>query len=145
MAMTLSNDSAIKRHTLRLIDRSLPKAEWTHAGHFAAALWLSRHQTDLVEPEEFKRIVIRYNEATNTTNSDTSGYHHTITVASIRAAAYHLAAHSEDVPIYIVLRNLMASPQGNTGWLLSYWHRETLFSVRARRTWVKPDIAALPF
>jgi hypothetical protein len=143
--MTFSNDGAVERHVLQLIDRTLPKAEWTHAGHFAAALWLSRHRANLVEPAKFKRIIIRYNEATGTANTDSSGYHHTITIASIRAAAFHLADHSEDVPIYIVLQNLMASPQGDTGWLLSYWHRETLFSVRARRTWVKPDIAALPF
>ena len=25
-----------------LVARSLPKAEWTHAAHFAAALWLMR-------------------------------------------------------------------------------------------------------
>lgn len=143
--MTLSNDSEIEWHTLRLIDRSLPKSEWTHAGHFAAALWLSRYRPDLVEPEEFKRIVTGYNEATNTANTDTSGYHHTITIASIRAAAYHLAKHHDDTPIYVVLKKLMASPQGNTGWLLSYWHRETLFSIQARRTWLEPDIVALPF
>ena len=143
--MTFSNDDLIERHTLQLIDRSLPKADWTHAGHFAAALWLSRHRVDLVTPARFKQMIIRYNEATDTANTATSGYHHTITIASIRAAAYHLAAHSDDAPIYLVLQNLMASPQGKTGWLLSYWHRETLFSIRARRAWVEPDIVALPF
>ncbi len=143
--MTFSSDISVERHTSRLIDRTLPKTEWTHAGHFAAALWLSRHRANLVKPAEFKRIVIRYNEATHTANTDTSGYHHTITIASLRAAVFHLTRHSNDVPIHVVLEHLMASPQGNTGWLLSYWRRETLFSVHARRTWMEPDIAALPF
>jgi hypothetical protein len=143
--MPLSDDKSIERHTLRLIDRSLPKSEWTHAGHFAAALWINRHRAELAEPEEFKNLIESYNEATGTANTDTSGYHHTITIASLRAAAYHLAIHAGDTPIHVVLNRLMASPQGNTGWPLSYWHRETLFSVTARRTWVEPDIEALPF
>jgi hypothetical protein len=143
--MTLTDDDSIKRHTMRLIDRSLPKSEWTHAGHFAAALWILRHRAELAEPEAFKRIITSYNEATNTANTDTSGYHHTITMASLRAAAYHLAKHPHDAPIHVVLLDLIASPQGDVGWLLSYWHRETLFSVQARRTWVEPDIAELPF
>ena len=32
-----SSDAEIERIGRGLIDRSLPKAEWTHAGHFAAA------------------------------------------------------------------------------------------------------------
>ncbi|GFE94913.1 hypothetical protein DmAi_29720 [Acetobacter persici] len=36
--MSFSDDKSIERLALRLIDRSLPKNEWTHAGHFAAAL-----------------------------------------------------------------------------------------------------------
>ncbi len=143
--MTLVSDSAIEQHTLRLLDRTLPKSEWTHAGHFAAALWLARHRRNLVEPDEIRRIITGYNEATNTKNTDTSGYHHTITIASLRAASYHLAAHSNDVPIHVVLAHLMASPQGNTGWILTYWRHETLFSPQARRVWVEPDIIALPF
>jgi hypothetical protein len=143
--MIFCSDSIIERHTLRLIDRSLPKSDWTHVGHFAAALWLSRHRPELVGPTKLKGIITRYNEATDTANSDTNGYHHTITRASVRAAGYHLAGYSDDVPIYVVLEVLMASPQGSTGWLLAYWHRETLFGVQARRTWVEPDIAPLPF
>jgi len=30
-----------------LMARSLKKEEWTHAAHFAAALWLMRYRTDL--------------------------------------------------------------------------------------------------
>jgi hypothetical protein len=143
--MTLSDDSTIERHAMRLIDRTLPKSEWTHAGHFAAALWIVRHRTDLAEPDEFKRLITSYNEATSTANTESTGYHHTITIASMRAAAHHLNGHPHHTPIYVVLKSLMASPQGSTGWLLSYWSREALFSVEARKNWVEPDIMALPF
>jgi hypothetical protein len=143
--MIFSDDAMIERLALRMMDCTLPKSEWTHAGHFAAALWILRHRPMRATPEDFRQLITRYNEATHTANTDSSGYHHTITIASIRASAHHLASHAPDTPIHVVLRHLMASAQGDPGWLLSYWRRDTLFSVAARRDWVEPDLAALPF
>ena len=143
--MSLITDSDIERLALAMIDCSLPKAEWTHEGHFSAALWLLRHRLDLATPEEMRRLIMRYNEATNTANTDSGGYHHSITIASLRAAAHHLAAHTPDAPLHTVLATLMASPQGRSDWLLVHWRRETLFSVAARRDWVAPDLVPLPF
>ena len=143
--MPLSNDHSIENHALRFINLTLPKSEWTHAGHFAAALWLLRNRPDLAMPDEFRRLVIRYNAVTNTPNTDSSGYHHSITIASLRAAASHLRGHPSDVPLHIVLLSLMDSALGRTDWLLSYWRKETLFSVAARKAWIEPDVAPLPF
>ncbi len=143
--MTLSDDIAIERLAMRVIDRSLPKSEWTHAGHFAAALWLLRDRPDLTAPDEIRRLISRYNEATNTPNTDSGGYHHTITLASIRAASDHLVRYAADAPLHVALKHLMASPLGDPDWLLAYWRRDTLFSVAARRGWVEPDLAVLPF
>lgn len=143
--MTLIDDAAIERHSLGFIGRTLPKAEWTHEGHFAAALWLLRHRPELSAPDEIRRLIMAYNEVTDTPNTDSGGYHHTITLASIRGAADHLRGHAPDAPLHRVLRSLMASPLGASDWLLAYWHRPTLFSVAARRDWVEPDREALPF
>ena len=90
--MALSDDDAIERLASKVIDRSLPKAEWTHEAHFATALWLLRNRPDLATAVEIREIITRYNEATNTANTDSGGYHHTITLASMRAAAEHLRA-----------------------------------------------------
>jgi hypothetical protein len=143
--MALSDDDSIERLASKVIDRSLPKAEWTHTAHFATALWLLRNRPDLATSVEIREIIMRYNEATNTANTDSGGYHHTITLASMRAAAEHLRRNSPDAPLHAVLRSLMASPLGHPDWLLSYWRRETLFSVAARRAWVERDRAPLPF
>lgn len=143
--MALSDDDAIERLASKVIDRSLPKAEWTHEAHFATALWLLRNRPDLATAVEIREIITRYNEATNTANTDSGGYHHTITLASMRAAAEYLRQNSPDAPLHAVFLSLMASPLGHPDWLLSYWSRETLFSVAARRAWVEPDRAPLPF
>lgn len=143
--MTLSDDSSIEHLALRFIDRSLPRAEWTHEAHWAAALWLARHRPELTTPDAMRGLITGFNEATGTVNSDSSGYHHTITLASMRAAAHHLHAHPADRPLHDVLASLMASPHGHPDWLLDYWTRDKLFSPETRRDWVAPDVAALPF
>ncbi|QQN74368.1 hypothetical protein [Croceicoccus sp. YJ47] len=139
------DETAIKRVASGVIDCTLPKSEWTHAGHFAAALWLCRHRRDLTEADEIRMLISRYNEATNTANTDTGGYHHTVTLASMRGAGDFLASYPEDVPLSDVHYALMASRYGDPDWLLKYWSREVLFSVSARRGWVDPDLSSLPF
>ena len=139
------DESSVERHALRFLDRTLPKEEWTHEGHFAAALWLLRNRADLAGPDEMRELIMRYNDATGKPNTDSEGYHHTITRASMRAAAHHLIALPPGEPLHEVLRSLMRSACGRTDWLLEYWRAETLFSVAARRSWVNPDLAPLPF
>ncbi|CAO4151093.1 DUF2891 domain-containing protein [Methylorubrum thiocyanatum] len=143
--MTPSEDHSIERLALAFLDRSLPRPEWTHASHFAVALWLLRHRPALTAPEEIRKLIMGYNEATGTANTETGGYHHTITLASLRAAAGVLYGHGADVPLHGVLQALMLSPLGHREWLLSHWRQETLSSVRARRIWVEPDLAPLPY
>lgn len=142
--MVSTDEFSIERLALGVVDRSLPKSEWTHEAHFAAALWLLRHRPELATPEGMRRLITGYNETTGTANTDSTGYHHTITIASMRAAGEHLASRADE-PLSAVLKALIASPLGHPDWLLSHWTRETLFSVAARREWVEPDVAALPF
>ncbi|HUO71934.1 MAG TPA: hypothetical protein VMU39_14265 [Solirubrobacteraceae bacterium] len=136
-------DEAIERIGRGLIDRTLPKPEWTHAAHFAAALWLlKRPEHDAYA--EMPRLIRAYNEQTGVANTDTSGYHETITIASLRAAVSWLAARP-DASLSSALAALLSSPFGRSDWLLTYWSRPLLFSVAARRTWVEPDLQPLPF
>src|ERR1700755_2634556 len=73
--------------------RTLPKAAWTHAAHFAAALWLWSERPDLDATVHMPRLIRAYNEATGVANTDREGYHETITQASLRAARAFRAAH----------------------------------------------------
>jgi hypothetical protein len=143
--MSFPDEAAISHITTGLIARSLPKAEWTHEAHFAAAIWLARYNPALLAPPVISAIIRSYNEATGTPNTDSSGYHQTITVASMRAAVAHLARFPADAPLHVVTTALMATPLGRSDWLLAHWSRERLFSVEARKTWVEPDLAPLPF
>lgn len=143
--MSLSDDDAIERLVSGVIDGSLPRGEWTHAGHFAASLWLCRHRREVTTADAIRTLITRFNDAIGTPNTDTSGYHHTITLASMRAADAHLQRYPPTTPVHVVLASLMTSPLADRDWLLAYWTRGTLFSVAARREWRDPDRASLPF
>jgi hypothetical protein len=99
---------------------------------------------DIDAAREMGGLIRAYNEATGTANTDTSGYHETITQASLRAARNFLSRRPAEA-LFETCNALMASDLGRSDWLLEYWSRERLFSVEARRVWVEPDIRALPF
>ena len=139
-----SSDEEVVAIGRGLVARTLPKAEWTHRAHFAAALWLTEECVDGEAERMLPGLIRAYNEATGTANTHTSGYHETITRASLRAARAFRAERA-GMPLYAVLNDLMTSPLGRSDWVFAYWSRETLFSVEARREWVEPDLAQLPF
>jgi hypothetical protein len=127
-----------------MIARTLPKSAWTHAAHFAAAFWLLARRHELDASVHMPGFIRAYNEATGVANTDTSGYHETITQASLRAVRDFLAAHAA-LELHAACNGLLASPFGRPDWLLQYWSRARLFSAEARRAWCEPDLKALPF
>ena len=135
-------NEAIEAIAIGLLSRTLPKPSWTHAAHFAATLWLLRYRTDMDLPRDMPAIIRSYNEATGGRNTDTEGYHETITQASIAAARKFLKPRA-DAPIFETCNALMVSEFGDPGWLLRYWSRERLFSAEARRSWMEPDLAPI--
>ncbi len=139
-----SSEAEIQRAGEKFLDRSLPKPEWTHAAHFAVTLWLIRHRPSLDLDQKLPSLIQAFNEATGTPNTDSGGYHETITRASLTAARAYFAAHQVQA-LPDVLDGLLASPLGTPTWLLEYWSRERLFSVAARRGWLPPDLKTLPY
>lgn len=141
MTKFFADDAAVARVGFGLIDRSLPKPEWTHAAHFAAALWLLRHEPEAVVRRRMPAMIRAYNEATGVPNTDEGGYHETITLASIATARAFLEARPASAPLHEVVDALMTSKLGRPDWLFAFWSKGRLFSVEARRGWVEPDVA----
>ena len=138
-----SSDAEIERIGLGVFERTLPKPEWTHAAHFAAAFWVLRWPGMNAE-RDMPKLIRAYNLATGVPNTDSSGYHETITLASLRAARDWLAKRP-DKALHEALNELLASKYGRSDWLLEYWSKPVLFSVMARRAWIDPDLKPLPF
>jgi hypothetical protein len=140
--MTAYTNEAIAALAERLLDRTLPKDQWTHAAHLTATLRLVRVRDAGLE-RDLPNIIRAYNVAVGGVNDDHGGYHETITqayLAGIRAFAAGLAPETPDAE---AAARLLATPMGDKAWPLTHWSREVLFSVEARRGWVDPDLKAL--
>lgn len=138
------DDAAIRRVGEGLLDRSLPRADWTHEAHIAATLWLVRDRPDIDPDAQIAAIISRYNAAVGAVNDDTQGYHDTITRAYLAGVRAHLAERDPAEPLADCVNALLASPAGRRDWPLRFYSRERLFSVAARRAFVAPDLAPLP-
>jgi uncharacterized UPF0160 family protein len=142
--MKFKTNSEISDIHIGLVSRTLPKSEWTHAAHFAAAISM------LADPREdpftsLPDIIRKYNLATGVENTETEGYHHTITLASLLAAEHILTNAPNDMDLFEVTNRLIESEYGTSDWILGYWTRTVLFAPKARRIWVPPNIKPLPF
>lgn len=137
--MTYTSDDEIEATARAMMACTLPKAGWTHAAHFGSALWLLRTRGEAAYAD-MPGLIRAYNESVGGRNTDTEGYHETITRASLLMAQRAL----REAPLHVVLAELMAGPCGQAGWILAYWSREVLFSPEARLAWVAPDLAPLP-
>jgi len=114
-------------------------AEWTHQAHLVAGYWYVTRLGPEQAIEVMRARIRSHNESVGTANTDSSGYHESITrlyVHGIAAfTAQQPAANFEDG-----LNALLASPMNSSSWPLQFYSRERLFSVEARRGWVEPDL-----
>ena len=72
-------DAEIEHLGEGLLARTLPHAEWTHEAHLAATTYLLLRRPEIAIDEELPGLIRRYNESVGGVNSDTEGYHETIT------------------------------------------------------------------
>jgi len=139
-----TTDAEIEHIGEGLLARSLPREEWTHEAHLAATTYLLTHRSDVDLDTELRDIIRRYNESVGGVNSDTEGYHETITRSFLHGVRLFLAEADREAALHELVNALLRSPMGSRDWPLRFYSRERLFSVEARRNFVAPDIAALP-
>jgi hypothetical protein len=138
-----ASDAAIERIGRGLLDRSLPKEDWTHEAHLAACLWIITTRPEIDPERDMRGIISGYNAAVGGVNDDHGGYHETITRCFIVAVRQWLSRTMADDLCYRV-NGLLQAPEGDRGWPLNFYSRDRLFSIAARRDFVAPDLAALP-
>jgi len=97
-----------------IIERNLPKAEWTHGAHLRAGTTLIIKRGIKKAELKMPDIIRNYNIACGVKNTATDGYH----------------------PV-------LASEISDPKYLLGYYSRDLLFSVKARKEWQAPDLRDL--
>jgi hypothetical protein len=138
-----STDTEIEHLGEGLLACTLTRPEWTHEAHLAATAYLLLRRPDVDLDAELPGIIRRFNESVGGVNSDTQGYHETITRCFLLGVRVFLKEADLSVPLYALVNELLLSPMGRRDWPLRFYSRERLFSVEARRTYVEADLAAI--
>jgi hypothetical protein len=122
---------------------TLLKDKWTHEAHLIVAVWYCKTY-DLPKALDLLRNQIKaYNLSVGTPNSDTQGYHETLTGFWLLIAANFVKLNATKTFEETALA-FVNSDWANRNLALNYYTKETLFSVEARKYWVEPDLEILP-
>ncbi len=138
------NDAEIVRIGEGLLARTLPRPDWTHEAHLATTTYLLTRRPDVDIDKELPGFIRRYDESVGGVNSDSEGYHETITRVFLHGVRLFLAEADLREPLHELVNELLLSPMGRRDWPMRFYSAERLFSVEVRRSFVSPDIAALP-
>ncbi len=112
--------------------------------HLAATTYLLTRRPDIDLDVQLPAIIRGYNESVGGVNDDKQGYHDTITRMFLHGVRLFLTEADPDDPLHELVNELLLSPMGRRDWPLRFYSAERLFSVKARRGFVPPDLAALP-
>lgn len=114
---------------------TLPKGRWTHAAHVAVgAGYTVRHRAAAFE--RIKAGILRYNTAVGTRNTETSGYHETLT----RFWANVLAKIVDGCENPLQAARTAVTMLGSQRDLPRlYYSFDVVQSRKARRKWIPPD------
>lgn len=138
-----TTDAEIEHLGEGLLARTATREEWTHEAHLAATTYFLLRRPDIDLDEELPGIIRRFNESVGGTNSDTEGYHETITRCFLAGVRLFLEGRDVSVPLCDLVNQLLLSPMGRRDWPLRFFSRERLFSVEARRSHLEPDLASM--
>lgn len=139
-----TTDAEIEHLGEGLLACTLAREEWTHEAHLAATTYLLLRRPDIDLDSALPGIIRRFNESLGGVNSDSEGYHETITRVFLHGVRLFLAEADLGEPLHELVNELLLSPMGRREWPLRFYSRERLFSVEARRDFADPDLAALP-
>jgi hypothetical protein len=120
---------------------TLPKKQWTHGAHLLTGACYVHALGQQAAIDKMRTCVRRYNEAVGGKNTDTSGYHETITIAWIKLLD-GLLRGSGALQRAAFARLAVERFAGDREILRRYYDFDLMASVEARKNWIEPTLAA---
>lgn len=119
---------------------TLDKDDWSHEAHLLAGMKMCILYQENAYLEMKKRVT-RFNESVGTINSESSGYHETITFYWIQILHYfckknNIAAFDQEAVDALLMSETLV--QRNS--FLEYYSKDLITSSKARLELVKPDL-----
>ena len=124
-------------------DHTLPAEEWTHMAHLIVGLHTACHYELETSIEKLREGIQTYNVANGTQNTDSSGYHETITVFFAHAMRAFNQRFEPDADFAQKVERLQSSVLIKPAFMFSFYSKDYLFTVEARRGLVPPDLRPL--
>jgi hypothetical protein len=121
---------------------TLPKERWTHGAHLLTGACYVHGLGREAALAKMRICVRRYNESVGGKNTDTSGYHETITVMWIRLLD-GLMRESPAMERAAFARLAVERFVGEKDVFRRYYDFDVVGSVEARRRWVEPNLLEL--
>ncbi len=119
--------------------QSLQKSDWTHEAHLVVALW------HLLEYKDFHSTlchlrtgIILQNHSVGIQNTESRGYHETITVFWTKELEKFLQNETSRDFLILAEKLLTETAFTEKEYVFQFYDKETLKSVRARATHVPP-------
>lgn len=137
--MIFTRDEEVFELAKAFEERTLPKSEWTHAAHLVVGLYYCYHNPLSVAKNLMSDGIRRLNDAHGTPNTQTSGYHETITIFWLRTVNDYLDKTGRENGLAKLAGGLLKEC-GDPHLPLKHYSRERLFSVEARMHFVEPDL-----
>jgi hypothetical protein len=113
--------------------------EWTHEAHLVVGFWYVKELGAAAALPEVRRRIRLHNESAGTNNTDSSGYHETITRLYLHGIEQLIEAAPEQ-DFETSLARLLLSDLAKPTWPLTLYSSGRLFSTQARREWLEPDL-----
>ena len=138
-----ASDAAVEDFFGRWRAGTLPKAAWTHAAHVGMAAYIA---FDHGEDEAFaltKEGILHHNQCVGTPNTDTSGYHETLTrfwCATVGDFVRSGGFASRLEAVRAAVERFGADRDRHT----LFYSTDVVGDTKARREWITPDRAPDP-
>ena len=124
----------------RFRSQTLPKSEWTHEAHLVVALWHLLEYGDVHSALcQLRAGIILHNRSVGTKNTESSGYHETITVFWMKQIGEFIEQQDSREFDLLVERLLRETPFTRKDYILQFYSKDTLKSSKARSLYTAPE------
>ncbi|HEY7286955.1 MAG TPA: hypothetical protein VH497_16015 [Vicinamibacterales bacterium] len=123
--------------------KEIPRRRWTHGAHLAVGLWHVHRYGPDAALQRLRQGIRSLNEHYGNQNTESAGYHETITRAQVALLADFLQRSDAAAPLSERYAQLMTSALADRDVLLRFYTRDYLMSNHARAVWAEPDLAPL--
>lgn len=135
----LASETTLDAFLAGFRDGSFPIASWTHGAHVAMAAAILWDTPVIPALAEIRDAIKHYNVSQGGENTESNGYHETLTRLWVGVVAASLAGVPTESARLGAVRHAYRAFAQRSGYHRDWYAFDVIKSARARREWVAPD------